>query len=392
MTLPTTNTAGLHVRYEKAGLILDALPIPWNADAVIVEANVRLPARAPREKHDFTLRTADDGPTLHAELIATQTPTRVFFRIPVPLQTCSAHVHWREHSLGQIELPILAASEFLEAIALDTPALHVVLGDRTVACQSFVTTQAKSLIASAVVRSPAPLAAAHGLAFRVDVDRSDGRPSSSTTIALTSDQLRLRQTLVAVQVPRPRTVGAYEVSWHLDARRLHAQRIRTVSKKTLMRSLRISATRFHVIRADATTQIVRTLPTIDNKLNLDGIAEVAPIFFVCSSQHGMAGLVPFTMRALVGDVVTTTGIEEKALITDGPTPIVLGVISAEALGRTKHFTLDAALTSLGNLSVLTAPIADFTAEGGFAPMDDYLWSPAAEEQLNERLGKLLDGG
>ena len=38
---------GLHVRYEKAGLIFDALPIPWNADAVIVEANVRVPSSAP---------------------------------------------------------------------------------------------------------------------------------------------------------------------------------------------------------------------------------------------------------------------------------------------------------------------------------------------------------
>src|SRR5450755_2014398 len=63
MTLPTSNAggpAGLHVRYEKAGLILDALPIPWNADAVIVEANVRLPKGSPREKQDFTLRLRAD--------------------------------------------------------------------------------------------------------------------------------------------------------------------------------------------------------------------------------------------------------------------------------------------------------------------------------------------
>ena len=38
------------------------------------------------------------------------------------------------------------------------------------------------------------------------------------------------------------------------------------------------------------------------------------------------------------------------------------------------------------------PGAAFNAEGGFAPLDDFLWSAAAEEQLDERLGKLLGDG
>ena len=38
-----------------------------------------------------------------------------------------------------------------------------------------------------------------------------------------------------------------------------------------------------------------------------------------------------------------------------------------------------------------APTASFNAEGGFAAGDEYLWSPASEESLQDRLGKLLDG-
>ena len=34
----------LHYSYEKAGLTLHDQPIPWNAEAVLVEALVRLPA------------------------------------------------------------------------------------------------------------------------------------------------------------------------------------------------------------------------------------------------------------------------------------------------------------------------------------------------------------
>ena len=67
-------------------------------------------------------------------------------------------------------------------------------------------------------------------------------------------------------------------------------------------------------------------------------------------------------------------------------------LGADELSRIKHFTLETSGTVLGNLPLVPAPSADFTAEGGFAPLDDFLWSAAADEQLNERLGKLLDGG
>src|SRR5438093_848086 len=122
MTPPLSGNAGLHVRYEKAGLILDALPIPWNADAVIVEANVRLPAKAPREKQDFTLRLTGDTSMANAELIVPPkkpTPLRVFFRIDVPTKSCTAHVSWREHDLGQIDLPILSAVAFVDGVTLE---------------------------------------------------------------------------------------------------------------------------------------------------------------------------------------------------------------------------------------------------------------------------------
>jgi hypothetical protein len=398
MTLPIPNAgglAGLHVRYEKAGLILDALPIPWNADAVIVEANVRLPKESPREKQQFTLRLDGTAAVAIAELIAApskQTPMRVFFRIPTPSQSITTHVYWREHLLGQVELPIISQSAFDEGFALDMPTAHVVLGDRTVACHSFVAAQAKSLLASAVVHSVAPLAAAMTMGLRVELTNRHGARVDQVDVAFTSEQLRLRQTLVTVQLTKPRTVGAYEVSWHLAARCLHRQKIVVVSRKALLRSLRISATRFQVTKDDGTMQTVRALPTRDGQLLLDGIAQVAPIFFVCSSERGMAGLVPFTMRALIDDQLSTAATEESVLVTDGPTPLLLGVSSANSLGRTKHFTLGAGDIVLGNLALLPAPRAEFSAEGGFEPLEDFLWSPAAEEQLNDRLGKLLDDG
>src|SRR5579883_1949308 len=45
----------LHYSYEKAGLTVHDQPIPWNAEAVVVEATVRLSSGAPRKKADFIL-------------------------------------------------------------------------------------------------------------------------------------------------------------------------------------------------------------------------------------------------------------------------------------------------------------------------------------------------
>src|SRR6202049_3168011 len=58
----------LHFSYEKSGLKLDNQPIPGNAEAVVVEANVRLSAPAARQKDDFRLRLGGPaGPAFEPE-------------------------------------------------------------------------------------------------------------------------------------------------------------------------------------------------------------------------------------------------------------------------------------------------------------------------------------
>ena len=139
--MPSPNgNAGLHVRWEKAGLVLDALPIPWNADAVLVEANVRLP-RGNTEKTDFALRLGEEASPLPAELIVRgegRALSRILFRLPVPAQSARTRVHWREHPLGEIEIPVLERQAILDSLALELPSIHVTLGTSTVACGAFV--------------------------------------------------------------------------------------------------------------------------------------------------------------------------------------------------------------------------------------------------------------
>jgi hypothetical protein len=395
MTLPNPNAAGLHVRYEKAGLVLDALPIPWNADAVIVEANVSLPASAPRDKQHFTLKLSSDAPPAVAEVILQpkkKAPARVFFRIAVPPRTCSAEVFWREHPLGTADIPVVAQADFLQGLALRMAGLHVGMkGGQTAPCQAVVSGQCQTLSASAVLESAGPFAPIADLDLHLEV-RRDPQPPISVPIAFTSRQLRSRQTLLTAFLPKLRQLGDYTVSWRIGMLGLHTQRLNVISKKPFLRSLRITTTRFLVTKQTGEVDVVRWLPHHEGQPVLAGITRVTPCFYVCSGHAGVAGLAGLTLRAVFADDSDKTLGSGEMLVTDGPMPFLPVTLGVDELARIKHFTLETSVARLGNLPLTPTPRADFTAEGGFAPLDDFLWSAAAEEQLNDRLGKLLDGG
>ena len=391
--LRTAGSSGLHVRYEKAGLLFDVMPIPWNADAVVVEANLRA-SSAPRVKSEFTLRLSTGTEIIDAELLRQDKKMmRVFFRIPIPPATCTAQVFWREHELGHVDVPMTTAIEFTQGLTLHLPALHVNLNGFTVACQTFVSTQCQSLCAVAQLTSVGPLAPIVDLDLHVEVRDSDGERVAEVPVHFTSGQLRARQTLLSVFLPRLRRAGEFTVTWLLGKRSLHAGSVRVISKKKFLSSLRISATRFVVQKENGEISVVRWLPHHDGELRLEGIARVSPCFFVCSSQPGMAGVVSCTVQAVAEDkTALALTVDHEMLVTDGPMPLLGGTIPAADLPRLKHFALDTSAGRLGVLPPVPAPTVDFTAEGSFAPLDDFLWSPAAEEQLNDRLGKLLNDG
>ena len=149
----------LHYCYEKAGLTIHDQPIPWNAEAVLIDALVVLPASAPRRKTDFALRLPTQE-VVPAEILRRQEADdrqRVSFRLPPPPAATTAELLWRNRILGQLTLPVLGREEFLDNLQLQMPTLFVRLGDESVACQTFVSTQCKGLLASSVVTSPTSL-------------------------------------------------------------------------------------------------------------------------------------------------------------------------------------------------------------------------------------------
>jgi hypothetical protein len=106
----------------------------------------------------------------------------------------------------------------------------------------------------------------------------------------------------------------------------------------------------------------------------------------------MAGVCRLVVRALMasGAAPASSALEQDLLVTDGPTRFAPGSLSAADLAQVTGFELRLQDTLLGSLSLAPAPTASFTSEGGFKPASDFIWSPTAEDELNERLARLLE--
>jgi hypothetical protein len=388
--LPVTRLASqqaLHYSYEKAGLKLDHQPIPWSAEAVLVEAIVRLPTSG-RNRDEFKLIMPGQEPVPPETMRRDETggPFRLFFRLATPKDTVTAELRWRERRLGQLTLPVLQRSEFLDKLSLHMPTLSVSLGEQSVVCQSFVSTQSKGLLASALISSPTCLTPLADLNLEVQFSPERGGPGRRVPVHLTSSQLRGKQALITVTPHRlPRRIGPWQATWLLEGQPLGEQRIRAISKRQFERSLRISETRFVVQDRRGEVTLTRQPPDLKEVLRL------GPCFLISSRELGMAGLCTLQTRAIVpGAVQPPLLVEQEVLITDGPTPLVPGTLNAADLAQVTGFELCLNGHSLGLLPMTPAPSARFTSEGGFKPAPGFSWSTAAEDQLAERLTRLME--
>jgi hypothetical protein len=106
----------------------------------------------------------------------------------------------------------------------------------------------------------------------------------------------------------------------------------------------------------------------------------------------MAGICTLQMRVVIpGGPGSRLVAEEGFLVTDGPTMFAPGTIDVSEITEVSAFELRCKGATLGSLPLCPAPSAAFNSEGGFKSGTEYSWSTAAEEELNNRLGRLFDG-
>ncbi len=385
---PGPQSQALAFSFEKAGLTLHNQPIPWNAEAVLVEAQLRCGESA-RRKTDYGLRLAGQEPLPADSLRRDEADGRhrVFFRFPPPPRTTTAELVWRGYTLGQLTLPVIDAVTFVQGLRLQLPTLSVRLGEQSVACQTFVATQCKGLVASALLVSPTSLAPLADLGLRVEFRSERDGTVYDVPVPLCSSQLAGRQALVTAVPPRiPRRIGAWVATWRVADQPLATQRVRAISQKAFLRSLRVSDTRFVVETLKEGVSLRRQMPAPGEA------ARVGPCFLVSSREPGMAGLCRLQVHAQVpGAVAPPLLLEQALLVTDGPTLFAPGTVDAADLQQVTTFELRQRNELLGVLSLCPVPTAGFTAEGGFKAPADFTWTPTADEELSERLGKLMEG-
>lgn len=375
----------LYFRSEKGGLTLENQPVPWCAEAVIVEALLRLP-QAARKRGDFTLRVPGFDP-IPADILKTDEVGqrhRLFFRFPVPKATGTAELLWKQHILGRVEIPVVTPEQFLSDLRLHLPTAFVSVEGRSVAAQTFVTTQQKGLSASGIILSPTGLMPLLDLGLNATFRTARGTKTVVTAVPLTATQLLGREALVTALPPRlPRKAGEWTVTWTCPGRELATTRLKAVTPGVFRDSLRVSDTRFGIVTTDGQFRVVRQMPT-------EGVAKAGPCFFVASREPGMAGLAEFEIGVQIpGSEGSPTVFEQKVLITDGPTPVAAGMLPMSELKHASAFELRLKGRVLGVLPLSPVPAATFTAEGGFKPPPEFSWSATAEDELSERLARLM---
>lgn len=373
--------------YEKAGLIVHDQPIPWNADAVLVEASIRLAPGSTARASDFVLALPGNKrvPASALRFIESEGHHRVEFRLPPLTKTTKVELRFRDRELETVPLPYLSRDAFLADLALERPTLFVRLRDETVACRTFVPSQCRGLMASVVVHSSTNLLPLADLDFHLDFRCEQTGSSLRIPARLTGSQLTEQSTLLTL-VPRrrPRHPGAWLVSWLVDDHVLARQRIKGISKQEFLGTLGVCDTRFVVQRDDGPITLEQIAPP------LDSATRTGPCFVVTSSEPGMAGRCTMRITAQVAGAIRPPLIlEQDVVIADGPTPIAPGTLDAGDLAQVSGFELHAGRRSLGKLMLSPAPPARFTCEGGFEPPPEYHWTAVAEEEMEKRL-RLLE--
>lgn len=388
--LPLTRTRphgqAVVVRYEKAGLTLYDLPVPWNADAAVVEVLVRLPPAA-RRKADFVLRLPGRDPT-PAESLRPEPDDRhrLLFRLPVPPASTAGELLWKHHLLARVAVPVLTADEFLAGLRLALPTVAVRLGGQAVAAGTFVAAQCRGLVASCVLRSPTPLAPVADLGLKA-VFRSDRGTEHEVPVPLSSSQLAAREAVVTASPPKvPRRSGAWAVSWRVGGREVASQRVQGIPARRFEASLRVSDTRFVAADKGGAVRVTRQPPPLAE------VARLGPCFLVASSEPGMAGVCRLQVHATGGgDGKPPLVAEQDVLVTDGPAVFAPGLVEAADLARVSGFELRHKGRLLGVASLSPVPAAALTSEGGFKPPPDFAWTSAADDELGDRLGRLMNG-
>ncbi len=371
------------VGYERAGAARWDAPVPWTADAAVVDILLSLPVHA-RRKTDFAFRLP--FATFPADAIRPDLDDRqrVTFRFPVPLDSVRGDLLWKGRVLASVPVQVLTPASFLAGLALANATVAVRLGGSTVAATSFVPDRCEALLTAAVLRCHMPLAPLAELGLSaVFHDDATGR-THTVPVALTAAQLARPEAVVAAVCPDPpRAVGGWWVTWTAGDRTLATQRVHAIPAERFEAGVRVLETRFAVAGTGGAVRTTKLPPS------LVGAERVGPCFVLSGSEAGAAGVCRFEVLGVsAGEPDPVLRREAEAVVTDAPAVFVPALFDAAEVSRVSGFELRLNGRLLGFASLRPVPAAAVNGEGGFTPPPDFAWSSAADDELADRLKRL----
>lgn len=383
----TTQSQAIYYRSELAGLVIENQPVPWCAESVIVEALLRLPPQA-RTRNDFSIQWPGIEP-ITAESIRSEEGSprhRLFFRLPVPPVSETAELRWKRHVLGKVDIPVVSKEAFLTDLRLRLPTAFVSLQGRSIAAKSFVANQQQGLSASGILTSSTGLCPLIELGLTATFHNTKSDDCHTQDIPLAASQLVNREAIVHAMPPKlPRKSGEWSVAWHCGKRELAVTRLNSITPKELFESLRICDTRMMIFDDEGRFRVVKALPS-------EGVVRAGPCFLLASRIVGLAAEVKLEVSLRVSGTGKSIPVfEQVCLVSDGPTPFAPGMLDIEELRNATSFELRIRNTLIGTMNMSAFPMAHLNGEGGFRSAPEFSWSTAADEELAERLEKLMGG-
>src|SRR5262249_35732243 len=160
---------------------------------------------------------------------------------PPPGGPATAEVLYRSSLLGRLELPYLPREAFVRNLRLQLPTFFVRLGEDSVACQPFVSSQCKGVVVRGLLTSPTRLAALPDLDLEVESRSARGTATQRVRARLCGSQLGGRQALVTLAPRRfAKGITTWTITWLVAGQALATQKVKAIGLRSFQRSLRIS--------------------------------------------------------------------------------------------------------------------------------------------------------
>jgi hypothetical protein len=128
----------------------------------------------------------------------------------------------------------------------------------------------------------------------------------------------------------------------------------------------------------------------------DDTSDLRPCFLIASREPGMAGLCVLEIRVNFRDPNRRPLVcKQEMLLTDRPSLCIPMLEKGDRpvftdFHQIRSFELLSKGQILGILPVSPTPVAGFTSEGGFRAAANFDWTPFTEEELLDRLEKLME--